>query len=132
MQIPILVELIEGERWRATAGAPFSLTAEGPSRREAIQSLERIISARIQAGAALLTLDVPPLTSAVPAGGTAEDDDLEFQQWLENRRREGAKAVTPEEAALDEWFWRAYQEGIDEFRRKDDEELSRQEDSTAP
>src|SRR5260370_18372424 len=88
VQIPILVELIEGERWRATAGAPFSLTAEGPSRREAIQSLERIISARIQAGAALLTLDVPPLTSAVPAGGEAGDDKLGFPRGVDNPRTE--------------------------------------------
>src|SRR5260370_32816128 len=88
VQIPILVELIEGERWRATAGAPFSLTAEGPSRREAIQSLERIISARIQAGAALLTLDGPPLTSAVPAGGTGKDGGLEVPQRVGDRTGE--------------------------------------------
>jgi hypothetical protein len=129
MQIPILVEPIEGGRFRARAGEPFVLTAEGASGPEALQNLERMIGERLRSGAVLLSLEVPPSRRPSAAHGPIRYQDPEFDQWLANKKREEANETPPDEAANDEWFWRMMQEGIEEYRRKDDEELKRQEDA---
>jgi hypothetical protein len=94
MQIPILIEPIEGDRYRARAGEPFGLTAEGGTKLEAYQKLERLIFDRISAGAELLALEVPlahPLTLAMGAFKNDPFFDEMEQIIAENRRREDAE-----------------------------------------
>ena len=132
MQIPILIEPIDGERWRATAGGPFNLTADGASRQEAVQNLERLVAMRFEAGAAVLAMNVPPTSPVVPARGPMKYDDPDYDAWLKNtaaKRKVEDEAAAMDEAALDAWFWRTYQEGVDELRRKDDEELGNEIES---
>ena len=58
MQIPILVEPIEGGRYRARAGEPFVCCAEGDTKVEAFQALERQLKERLRDGL-LLTVELP-------------------------------------------------------------------------
>jgi hypothetical protein len=93
MDIPILIELLPAGRFRASAGGPFSLSAEGDTQPEAVKGLEALIRAKFQSGA---WLDVISLPSAVEnphwrACGTLNAKDPAVQEWLEimaeNRRK---------------------------------------------
>ena len=59
MQIPILIESIDGGRIRVRAGEPFALSAEGESCDEATRALEHLIAERLSRGGRLGMLDVP-------------------------------------------------------------------------
>ncbi|MFO0969522.1 MAG: hypothetical protein U0793_28525 [Gemmataceae bacterium] len=59
MQIPILIEPIEGGRYRVRAGEPFGLSAEGATSDEAKHALEHLIAKRLAQGAQVGVVDVP-------------------------------------------------------------------------
>jgi hypothetical protein len=60
VQIPILIEALAGGRYRAKAGEPFALSAEGATKLEAYRNLEELIRARLQQGAVFVTLELTP------------------------------------------------------------------------
>jgi hypothetical protein len=92
MEIPILIEAIEGGRFRARAGEPFGASAEGTTAEEAAQQLAVLLRNRLHAGAQLAAIELgngphPPLhLDPLP------DDDWFFQTLreaiAENRQRE--------------------------------------------
>lgn len=90
MQIPILIEPIEGARFRARSGEPFGVSAEGDSREEAARNLEELLKDLLRNGTELREVNVP---SALPFPA----DDLYETDWVfremqeaiaENRRLE--------------------------------------------
>ncbi len=92
MKIPVLLEPIEGERYRASNGHPFGCSAEGASPFEAVKKLEQMIEARVKAGAVIVHLDVPLHENEGAAySGCLPKDDPIVQEWLEimaeNRRK---------------------------------------------
>jgi hypothetical protein len=95
MQIPILIEPIEGDRYRARAGEPFAMSVEGDTKYEAFQKLQALIFGRISAGAELMALEVPLAHPLSLCAGIAKNDPV-FDEFLaaiaENRRREDAEA----------------------------------------
>jgi hypothetical protein len=93
MQVPILIESIEGGRFRARAGEPFAMSAEGKTTLEAQQKLAGLIADRLKAGAVFLTLEVPLAPPHVLYAGCMKDDPLfeQMQQAIaENRQCEDA------------------------------------------
>ena len=96
MKITILVEPIEGGRFRARAGEPFGLSAEGSTSDEATRQLETLLRNRLSAGSRLAVIDLangtqtplPPPFYLPPL----PDDDWFFKELreaiAENRRRE--------------------------------------------
>ncbi len=92
MQIPILIEPVAGNGYRARGAEPFALSAEGATREEALAKLKQQIEIRIKSGAAIVTMDVPvdehPLARS--AAIFSPDDPL-VKEWLdimsENRRK---------------------------------------------
>ena len=69
MQIPILIESIEGERCCVRASEPFGLAAEGDNVDEAILALQQLIADRLSKGARLGVIQVPngaPADSSPP------------------------------------------------------------------
>jgi predicted RNase H-like HicB family nuclease len=92
MKVPVLVEPIEGGRFRAKAGEPFACCAEGETKRAAFANLEQMIHARLRAGAYLLTLDLTPADPRVLWTGILKPDDPLVEEWkeamAENRREE--------------------------------------------
>src|SRR5262245_59850494 len=60
VEIPVLIEPVAGNGYRARGGEPFALCAEGATRAEALEKLRDQVRARLAAGADLVALAVPP------------------------------------------------------------------------
>jgi hypothetical protein len=59
MQIPVLIQPIEGGRFRARAGEPFAMTAEAASPEEATATLAKQLEECFRAGAAITCASAP-------------------------------------------------------------------------
>src|SRR4051794_24006264 len=96
VQIPILIEPLEGGRFRARE--PFGLSAEGETEDEAFLALRSRIKDCLRSGAKVrtLTVDLDYYTAkAAPADETPEEwVRREFQEAIEENRRE-ADATLP-------------------------------------
>ena len=91
MQIPILIEPIDPGQFRASAPAPFSVSAEGKSTAEAVQNLRARIEQEFSNGRQIVMLDLP-LDGENPwirfAGHLQDDSFLDdFQTALAEYRR---------------------------------------------
>jgi hypothetical protein len=60
VQIPVLIEPIAGNGYRARGGEPLALTAEGPTREAALAKLKEQLQTRLRNGAEVVPLDVCP------------------------------------------------------------------------
>ena len=141
MQIPILIEPIEGGRFRARAGEPFALTAEGDSAGAAVLELERLMNERLSNGARLTTVNLPNGPSDAASHPPFPADELyltdpsfaELRQIIAEQRRleekmstdEGSSSTGPAPFYLeplpdDDWFFRELREAIAENRRTED------------
>src|SRR5947208_2398380 len=107
MQIPILIEPIEGARFRARE--PFGLTAEADTADAAARVLEVYIRQRLDAGSHLTFLD---LGNAAPA------------------RPPHAFYLPP--VPEDDWAFREMREAIAENRRREDEEERLKDEPLSP
>ena len=95
MQIPVLVERIDANGYRARGGEPLPLMAEGATEAEALAKLREMIESRIAAGAQLVQLEV----------GTKQHPFDKFAgMWKDN-------------PFLDDWV-----KAIEEYRREVDED----------
>jgi hypothetical protein len=99
MQITILIEPIEGGRFRARSGEPLPLSAEAGSREEAVRHLEQLLADRLRNGTELRAVNVPNGEPALPPPLPFPADDLYKTDWVfremqeaiaENRRLEDA------------------------------------------
>src|SRR5437016_1120959 len=99
MEIPVLIELVENNGFRARSGEPLALCAEGSSPAEALANLQRMMDNRLQGGARL--------TFIAPTGGTDN-------AWT---RMAGIFENEP--------FFDAWQEAIKEYRRQVEEDPER-------
>ena len=81
MQIPILIEPMNGNGYRTRGGEQFSLSAEGASREEVLIKLRDQLKSRLRHGAEIAALDLPvephPLARFA---GMFKDDPL-FDRW---------------------------------------------------
>jgi len=81
MQIPVLVERVAGNGFRAKGGEPLALCAEGATRTEAIERLRNLIADRLAVGAELIGLDLEKAAHPLaPIPGWTEDDPL-LDEW---------------------------------------------------
>jgi hypothetical protein len=92
MQIPVLVEQLPDKRYRARAGDPFAMTAEGKTQTEALDKLRKMIEERRYAGAWIVHLDIGNIDNPIfRTCGTLDPDDPMVKEWLqimeENRRK---------------------------------------------
>ena len=92
MQIPILVESLGQDQFRAEAPAPFSVSAEGKSSAEAVQNLRARIEQEFANGRQIVLLDLP-LDGENPwvkyAGHLKDESFLDdFQAALAEYRRQ--------------------------------------------
>ena len=95
MQIPILIEPIDGGRFRARSAEPFAATAEGSTAEEATQQIEQLLLDRVRNGVRIGVVNLP---NGVPDSAPPfPADDLYKESWVfrelqaaiaENRRLE--------------------------------------------
>jgi predicted RNase H-like HicB family nuclease len=91
MQIPILIEPVAGNGYRARGCEPFGLTADGATREEALHKLEEQLRARLKTGAQIVSLEIAEQDNPWRQfAGMFEGDPL-FDEWqaaiAENRRK---------------------------------------------
>jgi len=60
MQIPILIERLKGNGYRARGTEPFAVSAKGATREEALAKLRAKIQARLKNGTEILGLELGP------------------------------------------------------------------------
>jgi hypothetical protein len=60
MQIPILIEPIAGNGYRARGGEPLAVVVEAPTREEALAKLREQLQARLRDGAEIVPLETAP------------------------------------------------------------------------
>jgi hypothetical protein len=100
MQIPFLIEPIEDGRFRATAGEPFDIRAEGDTRDEAVQTLQRLIDQRLRNGAELRLLTVTNGAAQPVRALPFRADELYKTDWVYRELQEAmAEERQAEESA---------------------------------
>jgi phage-related minor tail protein len=91
MNIPVLVERVAANGYRARSGEPLALTAEGATEEEAVQKLEDAVKQRMNAGAKILHLTIDTADAPWKAlRGILRDDPMydEWRQAMEEYRRQ--------------------------------------------
>src|SRR5207237_1049220 len=58
MRIPVLLEPVAGNGYRARGAEPFPLTAEGPTPDQALARLKEMIQANLTLGAQIVSIEV--------------------------------------------------------------------------
>jgi hypothetical protein len=91
MEIPVLIEPVPPNGFRARSGEPLALTAEGATREEALEKLRKLVTKRIVDGAQIASLEVGPFQHpwAAFVGKWAKDDPViaEWEKEVEAYRR---------------------------------------------
>jgi hypothetical protein len=91
MQIAVLVEPMPGIGFRARGAEPFSISAEGATREEAVARLKDQVLARLRSGGAVLTLELSPEPHPLAKyAGALPADDLtaEWEAAMAEYRRQ--------------------------------------------
>jgi hypothetical protein len=83
MQIPVLVERVKGNGYRARGTQPFAVSAKGSTREEALAKLRAKIESRLKNGVELVGLEVgaPPHPWAAFVGMFKDDP------WIDDWKR---------------------------------------------
>lgn len=90
MQIPVLIERLAQDGYRAQAREPFAVSAKGATREEALAKLRTKIEKRLKKGAELVGLEVgaPPDPWMTFAGMFKDDPWIaDWKQSVEEYRR---------------------------------------------
>jgi hypothetical protein len=100
MKIPVLIEPVKDNGYRAVGLGADAIVAEGKTDGEALMNFRKAIESRIRAGARLAYLDMGGEDKGLaPAAGIFEPDDPLVAEWkeimAENRRRDDAIPDTP-------------------------------------
>lgn len=99
MQIPVLIEPIAGNGYRAQGGAPLPLVVEAPTRAEALAKLKDQLQARLRNGAEIVPLETSPQPHPLAEFVGMFKDDPYFEEVLEimaaNRRKLDRGAKVP-------------------------------------
>ena len=99
MQIPVLVERLKGNGYRARGKEPFAVSAKGATREEALAKLRAKIEARLKNGTELVGLEIGsrPHPLAEFAGMFKDDPMFEdvLQIMAENRKKMDADPSIP-------------------------------------
>jgi hypothetical protein len=81
MQIPVLVERVKGNGYRARGNEPFALSARGATREEALTKLRAKIQTRLKNGTEIVGLEMSEQPHPLAEfAGMFKDDPL-FEDW---------------------------------------------------
>lgn len=82
MQIPVLVEPVPNEGFRATAGPPLPLSAEGATPDEAVRNLRAVMDQQLKNGKQLTSVEFPAAPNPwLAMAGTLDLNDPLVQEW---------------------------------------------------
>jgi sugar phosphate isomerase/epimerase len=81
MEIPVLVEPVANNGFRAISGGPLPLETEAPTREEAIHKLRQLIELRVAAGAEVVAVSIGNSTHPLAAYAGMLKDDPSVESW---------------------------------------------------
>ena len=84
MKLPILIERITGNGYRARGGEPLPLVAEGATREEALTKLKEQLQARLRDGTELTSVDLAPTTHPLAEFAGMFKDDPMLEEWKQS------------------------------------------------
>jgi predicted RNase H-like HicB family nuclease len=91
MQIPVLVERVKGNGYRARGTEPFAISAKGATREEALEKLRAKIQTRLKNGTEIVGLEVGSQPHPLAEFAGMFKDDPYFADVLkimaENRKK---------------------------------------------
>ena len=90
MEIPVLIETVNNNGYRARSGEPLPLCAEGASPSEALKNLRQMMDSRLQNGTQMTTLKIGTENPWEKMDGVFEEEPLfdEWQKAIENYRQQ--------------------------------------------
>src|SRR5262245_27589672 len=91
MEIPVLIEPMPGNGYRARGCEPFALAAEGSTRDEALGRLRVLLAGRLAAGVEIVPLEVAPARPWARFAGQLNPADPLVQEWkqaMDQRRHQ--------------------------------------------
>jgi hypothetical protein len=91
VEIPVLIESVVGNGYRARSAEPLACQAEGASQDEALQNLRQTIEQRLAQGATIVPLEISaPQNPMARFAGMFKDDPLydEWQRAIAELRRQ--------------------------------------------
>jgi hypothetical protein len=83
MKIPVLVQKLAGDGFRAQGGSPFSLEARGATREEAVEKLRSLIHGELERGAELGFVEINPSHNPWRQIAGAYQDDPYLSEYLQ-------------------------------------------------
>jgi predicted RNase H-like HicB family nuclease len=84
MDIPVLIEPVAGNGYRASGGAPFAVVVEGATPEEALARLKDAVERQVKAGAKIVSLRISESDHPwLPFAGMFQDHDPTIQRWLQ-------------------------------------------------
>jgi len=81
MEIPVLIEPIANNGYRARSGDPFALMAEGATRDEALHKFRDLLASQLVNGAEIVPLEVPAREHPLDRFAGMFADDPYFDDW---------------------------------------------------
>ena len=84
MQIPVLVEPVNGNGYRARGKEPFAVSAKGATPAEALAKLRAKIQARLKNGTQIVGLEVGPEPHAWMEFAGMFKDDPWIDDWVQS------------------------------------------------
>src|SRR5262245_26942040 len=81
MQIPVLVEPVANNGFRAKAGEPLSLTAEGSTAEEAVRNLRAAMDQHLKDGKQLQMVELGPENPWLAIAGIYDPNDPLVHEW---------------------------------------------------
>lgn len=83
MELPVLIEPIENQGFRARLGEPIALSVEGSTKEEALMRLRRLFELQMSNGKEIVSLNVKNGRPAwMNAAGIFKEDDPVIQEWV--------------------------------------------------
>jgi hypothetical protein len=84
VHIPVLVERVKGNGFRARGNEPFPVSAKGATREEALAKLRTKILAKLKNGSEVVALEIgPELHPWMPFAGMFKDDPR-IDDWVQS------------------------------------------------
>jgi hypothetical protein len=87
LEIPVLIEPVAGNGFRATSGPPLALTAEGATRDEALAKLRDQLNNRLRHGQEVVALEVSAGPHPLAEFAGMFRDDPAIDDWVGRHRR---------------------------------------------
>jgi hypothetical protein len=90
MDIPVLIEQVPGNGYRARGGEPFALVAEGATPEAALAHFRERVSEKLRDGVRVASIEIQTEAHPwLPFAGMFQESDPLVQEWLGAVRQAG-------------------------------------------